>query len=83
MYSYNWLTGVMFAFARLWPDHVGLAKLQKGVFIRKRIHLFITVETVETVVTLQRQTVGVIFKTQNPQSLTWSLPTEDIFQVHR
>ena len=28
---------------------------------------------------LQKQTMGVIFNTQNSQSLTWSLPTEEIF----
>ena len=28
---------------------------------------------------LQKQTMGVIFNTQNSQLLTWSLPTEEIF----
>ena len=32
--------------------------------------------------TLQNQTMGAIFNTQNPQLVTWSLPTEEIFQVH-
>ena len=32
--------------------------------------------------TLQKQTMGVIFNRQNSQSLAWSLPTEEIFQVH-
>ena len=31
--------------------------------------------------TIQNQTMGAIFNTQNPQLVTWSLPTE-IFQVH-
>ena len=26
--------------------------------------------------------MGVIFNTQNSQLLTWSVPTEEIFQVH-
>ena len=26
--------------------------------------------------------MGVIFSTQNSQLLTWSVPTEEIFQVH-
>ena len=26
--------------------------------------------------------MGVIFNTQNPQLVTWSLSTEEIFQVH-
>ena len=30
--------------------------------------------------TLQKQTMGIIFKIQNPSLLTWSLPTEVIFQ---
>ena len=33
----------------------------------------------KSVETLQRQTMGVIFDTQNSQLLTWSLPTEEIF----
>ena len=32
--------------------------------------------------TIQNQTMGAIFNTQNPQLVTWSLPTEEIFQVH-
>ena len=32
--------------------------------------------------TIQNQTMGVIFNTQNPQLVTWSLSTEEIFQVH-
>ena len=32
--------------------------------------------------TLQKQRMGVIFNRQNSQSLAWSLPTEEIFQVH-
>ena len=30
----------------------------------------------------QKQTIGLIFNVQNPQLLSWSLPTEEIFQVH-
>ena len=30
--------------------------------------------------TLQKQTMGVIFKTQNSHLLTWSLPTEETFK---
>ena len=33
----------------------------------------------KSVETPQKQTMGVIFNTQNSQSLTWSLPTEEIF----
>ena len=32
--------------------------------------------------TLRKQTMGVVFNIQNSQLLTWSLPTEEIFQVH-
>ena len=36
--------------------------------------------------TIQNQTMGAIFKilkiSQNPQLVTWSLPTEELFQVH-
>ena len=32
--------------------------------------------------TLQKQIMGVIFNIQNSHLLTWSLPTEEIFQVH-
>ena len=31
--------------------------------------------------TLWKQTMGVVFNIQNSQLLTWSLPTEEIFQV--
>ena len=30
----------------------------------------------------KNKTMGVIFNTQNSQLLTWSVPTEEIFQVH-
>ena len=30
----------------------------------------------------KNQTMSAIFNTQNPQLVTWSLPTEEIFQVH-
>ena len=30
----------------------------------------------------QKQTIGLIFNVQNSQLLSWSLPTEEIFQVH-
>ena len=32
--------------------------------------------------TLQKQTIGVISRIQNFQSLTWFLPTEEIFQAN-
>ena len=32
--------------------------------------------------TLQKQTMGIIFSIQNFQLLTWSLLTEEIFQIH-
>ena len=32
--------------------------------------------------TQQKQTVDIIFNIQNSQLLTWSLPTEEIFQIH-
>ena len=32
--------------------------------------------------TLQNQTIGTIFNVQNSQLLTWSLPTEEVYQVH-
>ena len=32
--------------------------------------------------TLQKQTVGIVFNKQNSQLLNWSLPTEEISQVH-
>ena len=32
--------------------------------------------------TIQNQTMGVIFNTQNSQLVNWSLPAEEIFQVH-
>ena len=31
---------------------------------------------------LQKQTMGLIFNIQNSQLLNWSLPTDEIFQVH-
>ena len=37
------------------------------------------VKIVKCVERLQKQTMGVIFNTQNSQLLTWSLPTEEIF----
>ena len=32
--------------------------------------------------TIQKQTMGVIFNIKNSQSLTWSLPIEELSQVH-
>ena len=31
---------------------------------------------------LQKQTMGLIFNVQNSQLSDWSLPTEEIFQIH-
>ena len=31
---------------------------------------------------LQKHTMGLIFNIQNSQLLNWSLPTDEIFQVH-
>ena len=31
---------------------------------------------------LQKQTVGIVFNKQNSKLLNWSLPTEEISQVH-
>ena len=32
--------------------------------------------------TPQNQTIGIIFNVQNSQLLTWSLPSEEVFQIH-
>ena len=55
----------------------------KGWTLRIKILKCVGALKIKTYVeSLQKQTVGLIFNIQNYQLLDWSLPTEEIFQVH-